>query len=179
MITKRIRANAPAKIYPSAIVMDGAEIGSDVMVGAFCFVASRAKIGSGSRIQSHTSVWDGVVLKENVFVGPAAMFTNVKHPRVEYPRQGSFDRTLVSKGATIGARAVLVAPVKVGRYAIVGAGAVVIKNVPAHAIVVGNPARVVGWACECGQTIAKTVSRPKHAKCTHCGAVFPANTGTA
>lgn len=172
MITKRLPKNALPKIYESAIVMKGAEIGSDVMIGAFCFVAAGAKIGSGTRIQSHTSVWDGVVLKENVFVGPAAMFTNVKHPRVEYPRSASFDRTLVSKGATIGARAVLVAPVKVGRYAMVGAGAVVTKNVPANAIVVGNPANVVGWACECGETISKTVTRPKHAKCTHCGAKF-------
>lgn len=173
MITKRIPKGALPKIYESAIVMEGAEIGSDVMIGAFCFVASGAKIGSGTRIQSHTSVWDGVVLKENVFVGPAAMFTNVKHPRVEFPRASHFDRTLVSKGATIGARAVLVAPVKVGRYAMVGAGAVVTKNVPANAIVVGNPAKVVGWACECGESISKSTSRPKHAKCTHCGAKFP------
>jgi UDP-2-acetamido-3-amino-2,3-dideoxy-glucuronate N-acetyltransferase len=175
VITKRIPRGALPKIYESAIVMDGAEIGSDVMIGAFCFVAAGAKIGTGTRIQSHTSIWDGVVLKENVFVGPAAMFTNVKHPRVEFPRKSSFDRTLVSRGATIGARAVLVAPVKVGRYAMVGAGAVVTKNVPAHAIVVGNPAHVVGWACECGETIAKTVARPKHAECTHCGAKLPAN----
>ena len=173
MITKRIPKGALPTIYPSAIVMNGAEIGADVMIGAFCFVADGAKIGSGTRIQSHTSIWSGVVLKENVFVGPAAMFTNVKHPRVEYPRAPAFDRTLVSRGATIGARAVLVAPVKVGRYAMVGAGAVVTKNVPAHAIVVGNPATVVGWACVCGETISKSAASPKHATCTHCGAKFP------
>jgi UDP-2-acetamido-3-amino-2,3-dideoxy-glucuronate N-acetyltransferase len=173
LITKRLPKNALPKIYESAIVMNGAEIGFDVVVGAFCFVAAGAKIGNGCRIQSHTSVWDGVVLKENVFVGPAAMFTNVKHPRVEYSRKAHFDRTLVSRGATIGARAVLVAPVKVGRYAMVGAGAVVTKNVPAHAIVAGNPAKVVGWACECGETISKSATSPKHATCTHCGAKFP------
>jgi UDP-2-acetamido-3-amino-2,3-dideoxy-glucuronate N-acetyltransferase len=173
VITKRIPKGALPKIYPSAIVMEGAEIGSDVVIGAFCFVAKGAKIGNGCRIQSHTSVWDGVVLKENVFVGPAAMFTNVKHPRVEFPRKSHFDRTLVSKGASIGARAVLVAPVKVGRYAMVGAGAVVTKNVPANAIVIGNPAKVIGWACECGETIARTATSPKHAICTHCRAKFP------
>lgn len=173
MITKRIRVNAPPKIYPSAIVMEGAEIGSDVVIGAFCFVAVGAKIGSGTRIQSHTSVWDGVVLKENVFVGPAAMFTNVKHPRVEFSRKSNFDRTLVSKGATLGARSVLVAPIKIGRYAMVGAGAVVTKNVPAHAIVVGNPARIIGWACECGETLSKGVTRPLDAICTHCGRRLP------
>ena len=172
MITKRIPRGALPKIYESAIVMNGAEIGSDVVIGAFCFVADGAKIGSGTRVQSHTSIWDGVVLKENVFVGPAAMFTNVKHPRVEFPRQASFDRTLVSRGATIGARAVLVAPVKIGRYAMVGAGAVVTKNVPAHAIVAGNPAKIIGWACECGETIAKSAARPKHAVCKHCNKPF-------
>jgi UDP-2-acetamido-3-amino-2,3-dideoxy-glucuronate N-acetyltransferase len=175
VITKRIPRGAAPKIYESAIVMEGAEIGSDVMIGAFCFVAAAARIGSGTRIQSHTSIWDGVTLEENVFVGPAATFTNVKHPRVEFPRAPNFDRTLVERGASIGAAAVLVAPVTIGSYAMIGAGAVVTKNVPAYAIVIGNPARVVGWACECGETISKSAASPKHALCTHCGAKFPSN----
>ena len=174
-LKKRIFPGAPAKIYESAIVLEGAEIGSDVMIGAFCFVAAGAKIGAGTRIQSHTSIWNGVTLEENVFVGPAATFTNIKHPRVEFPRAPNFDQTLVERGASIGAAAVLVAPVNIGSYAMVGAGAVVTRNVPAHAIVIGNPARVVGWACECGETITKSATSPKHALCMHCGAKFPAN----
>lgn len=141
-------------------------LGTDVVVGAFCFVARGARIGSGTRIQCHTSVWDGVELGEDVFVGPAAVFTNVRRPRVKYPRRGGWDRTIVGDGATIGAGAVLVAPVRVGRGAMIGAGAVVTRDVPAHAVTMGNPARVTGWACACGGALA-----PER-RCTACGALY-------
>jgi UDP-2-acetamido-3-amino-2,3-dideoxy-glucuronate N-acetyltransferase len=149
--------------------MAGARIGPDAVVGAFCFIASGAVIGAGTRIQSHTSVWDGVQLGESVFVGPGAVFTNVRHPRAAFPRAPNWDRTVVEDGATIGAGAVLVAPVRVGRCAMVGAGAVVVRDVPAHAIVVGNPARVVGWACACGETIGRGAHPPADAACAACG----------
>ena len=100
-------------------------------------------MGAGTRIQSHTSIWDGVVLGEDVFVGPAAVFTNVRHRRAAFPRAPK-NRTVAEDGASIGAGAVIVAPVRVGRCAMVGAGAVVTRDVPPHAVVVGNPARVVG-----------------------------------
>jgi UDP-2-acetamido-3-amino-2,3-dideoxy-glucuronate N-acetyltransferase len=140
-----------------------------VVVGAFCFVASGAVVGAGTRIQSHTSVWDGVELGEDVFVGPAAVFTNVRHPRAAFPRAPNWDRTVVEDGASIGAGAVLVAPVRVGRCAMVGAGAVVTRDVPAHAVVAGNPARIVGWACECGETVARGEKTPSAVKCGRCG----------
>lgn len=165
----RARTNAPAKIYPSAIVMDGATIETDVVVGAFCFVADGAFVGAGTRIQSHTSVWSGVRLEEDVFVGPAAMFTNVRHPRARFSRGPDWDETVVERGATIGAHATLVAPVRVGAFAMVGAGAVVTSDVPAHAIVVGVPARVMGWACECGETVARGEERPSSLRCAECG----------
>jgi UDP-2-acetamido-3-amino-2,3-dideoxy-glucuronate N-acetyltransferase len=148
--------------------VDGARIGTDVVVGAFCFVAAGAVIGAGTRIQSHTSVWDGVVLGQDVFVGPGAQFTNVRRPRAAFPRAPRWDRTVVEDGATIGAQATLVAPVRVGRCAMVGAGSVVTRDVPAHAIVVGNPARVVGWVCECGETVVRSEQKPAHARCA-CG----------
>jgi len=165
---RRPRTGAPARVHPPSVVADGAKLGSDVVVGAFCFVAKGAIIGAGSRIQSHTSVWEGVVLGEDVFVGPAAMFTNVRHPRAGFPRAPHWDETHVEDGATIGAGAVLVAPLRVGRFAVVGAGAVVTRDVPAHAIVAGNPARVTGWACECGETVARGEQRPDGASCA-CG----------
>jgi UDP-2-acetamido-3-amino-2,3-dideoxy-glucuronate N-acetyltransferase len=165
---RRPRTGAPARVYPPSVVAEGAKLGSDVVVGAFCFVAKGAVIGAGTRIQSHTSVWEGVVLGEDVFVGPAAVFTNVRHPRAAFPRAPRWDETHVEDGASIGAGAVLVAPVRVGRFAVVGAGAVVTRDVPAHAIVAGNPARVIGWACECGETVARGERRPAEAACA-CG----------
>jgi UDP-2-acetamido-3-amino-2,3-dideoxy-glucuronate N-acetyltransferase len=149
--------------------VDGARIGTDVVVGAFCFVAAGAVIGAGTRIQSHTSVWDGVVLGQDVFVGPGAQFTNVRRPRAAFPRAPRWDRTVVEDGATIGAQATLVAPVRVGRCAMVGAGSVVTRDVPAHAIVVGNPARVVGWVCECGETVVRSEQKPAQAPRCGCG----------
>lgn len=142
-------------MHPPSIVADGARLGTDTVVGAFCFVSRGAVVGRGSRIQGHTSVCDGVVLGEDVFVGPGAQFTNVRHPRAAFPRAPHWDRTVVEDGASIGANATLVAPVRVGRFAIVGAGAVVTRDVAAHAIVVGSAARVIGWACECGETLVR------------------------
>ncbi|MGH7295498.1 MAG: acyltransferase, partial [Polyangiaceae bacterium] len=112
---RRPRASAPPKIHPPSVVADGARLGEDVVVGAFCFVTKGAVIGAGTRIQSHTSVWAGVELGQDVFVGPAAVFTNVHHPRAAFPRAPRWDRTVVEDGASIGAGAVLVAPVRVGR----------------------------------------------------------------
>ena len=151
-----------------------ASLGPDTVVGAFCFVAAGAVIGAGTRIQSHTSVWAGVVLGADVFVGPAAMFTNVRHPRAAFPRAPNWDATHVDDGATIGAHATLVAPVRVGKCAMIAAGAVVTRDVPDHAIVAGVPARIIGWACECGETVARGARRPRHAKCPACDRELPA-----
>jgi UDP-2-acetamido-3-amino-2,3-dideoxy-glucuronate N-acetyltransferase len=169
LVERRERTGAPPIIHPPSVVADGAQLGSDVVVGAFCFVARGAIVGAGTRIQSHTSVWAGVELGEDVFVGPGAMFTNVRHPRAAFPRAPHWDRTVVEEGASLGAGAVLVAPVRVGRCAMVGAGAVVTRDVPAHAVVAGNPARVVGWACACGETVARGATKPIRAPCGRCG----------
>ncbi|HXX70097.1 MAG TPA: acyltransferase [Polyangiaceae bacterium] len=166
---RRPRAGALPRIYPPSVVLDGAALGTDVVVGAFCFVAAGAVIGSGTRIQSHTSVWDGVVLGEDVFVGPGVQFTNVRKPRAAFPRAPHWDRTSVEEGASLGANATLVAPVRVGKFAMVGAGAVVTRDVPAHAIVVGNPARITGWACECGETASREREPPAPLQCRACG----------
>jgi UDP-2-acetamido-3-amino-2,3-dideoxy-glucuronate N-acetyltransferase len=165
---RRPREQAPPRIHQPTVVALGAKLAPDVVVGAFSFIARGAIVGAGTRIQGHTSVWDGVVLGADVFVGPGATFTNVRHPRAAYPRAPRWDVTVVEDGATIGARAVLVAPVRVGRCAMVGAGAVVVMDVPAHAVVVGNPAHVVAWACECGETVARGERAPEHFVCARC-----------
>ena len=199
---RRPRTNAAPKIHSPSVVSPDARIGTDTVIGAFCFVAAGAVIGAGTRMQSHTSVWAGVTLGEDVFVGPGAMFTNVRHPRAAFsraplpsvdhgPRSPSaarpergvpaedprtcrqWDETYVEDGASIGAHATLVAPVRVGRCAMVGAGAVVTRDVPDHAIVAGVPARIVGWACECGETVARGARRPRRAVCAKCGRELP------
>ena len=162
---------AEPTVHQPSVVQEGAVIGKDVVIGAFCFVASGAKIGAGTRIQSHTSVWASVELGEDVFVGPAATFTNVKRPRAHLSRAPNWDRTHVGDGATIGAAAVLVAPVHVGARAMIGAGAVVTRDVPASAIAAGNPAVVIGFACTCGERLFRG-RRPKRAQCKHCGIRF-------
>jgi UDP-2-acetamido-3-amino-2,3-dideoxy-glucuronate N-acetyltransferase len=170
MVTRRERTGASPRVYAPSVVVDGARLGKDVVIGAFCFIARGAVIGTGTRIQSHTSVWDGVTLGEDVFVGPGAIFTNARHPRVAVVRAPAWDCTVVDDGATIGAGAVLVAPVRVGHHAMVGAGAVVLEDVAAHAIVVGNPARVIGWACFCGETLSRGATRPVRTRCPVCEA---------
>lgn len=163
-----MKTGAPPKVYPSAIVDRNAHVGPDTAIGAFCYVAAGARVGAGTRIQSHTAIWNGVTLEEDVFVGPSATFTNVRHPRADFLRAPHWDETVVERGASIGANSVLVAPVRIGARAVVAAGAVVTKNVAAHAVVAGAPARVIGWACTCGETIAQRKAPPLTATCARC-----------
>jgi UDP-2-acetamido-3-amino-2,3-dideoxy-glucuronate N-acetyltransferase len=164
----RIRTGAAARVHPPSVVSEGAVLGADVVVGAFCFVAAGAVVGAGTRIQSHTSVWDGVVLGEDVFVGPGAQFTNVRRPRAAFVRAPDWDCTTVEDGATIGAQAVVVAPARIGRAAMIGAGAVVVGDVPPHALVAGNPARIIGWVCACGEPVSYGSDPPARMTCPAC-----------
>lgn len=168
----RKKTGAAPVVYPSAIVAKGAVLGRDTMIGAHCFVAEGARIGAGTRVQSHSAIWKGVVLEDDVFVGPSATFTNVRHPRADFVRAPHFDETIVERGATLGAGCVLVAPVRVGTRAVVAAGAVVTRDVSPHAIVAGAPARVIGWACTCGETLTHVRSAPRAATCRVCGRTF-------
>jgi UDP-2-acetamido-3-amino-2,3-dideoxy-glucuronate N-acetyltransferase len=169
---ERPRTSAAPIVHPPSIVHPGAKVGRGTVIGTFCFIADGAVIGEGARLQSHVSIWAGVTLGDDVFVGPNACFTNIRHPRAPFTRAPNWDPTFVRDGASIGANSTLVAPVTIGACALVGAGAVVTRDVPAHAIVAGNPAAIVGWACACGETIARKKMRPLRAQCTLCARAY-------
>jgi len=137
------------RVWHFVHVMSGARIGSDCVFGQSCFVGN-VRIGNGVHVQNNVSIYDGVTLEDDVFAGPSCVFTNVVNPRSEIERKDEYRPTLVRKGATIGANATVVCGVTLGEYAFVGAGAVVTRDVPAHALVTGVPARRVGWMCACG-----------------------------
>jgi UDP-2-acetamido-3-amino-2,3-dideoxy-glucuronate N-acetyltransferase len=141
-----------SKVQAGASVGEGCNIGQNVVVGPGAVVGNRCKI------QNNISIYTGVTLEDGVFCGPSMVFTNVYNPRAEIPKMDEARPTLVKRGATIGANATIVCGHTIGRYAFVGAGAVVTKDVPDHALVVGNPARRIGWACECGERLPEELA---------------------
>ncbi len=144
------------RIWRFCHVMGGAHIGQGSQLGQGCFVGRDVRIGSGVRIQNHVSVFEGVELEDEVFVGPSATFTNVKNPPARLSRRAEFRRTLVRRGATIGANATILPGVELGEYCFVGAGAVVTHDVPPHALVVGPPARAAGYVSRHGERLTFT-----------------------
>ena len=167
-------------IWHYSHVMSGAVIGENCTLGQNVMVASKVRIGNGCKIQNNVSVYDGVILEDYVFCGPSMVFTNVRTPRSAFPRNTAEDYapTRVKHGASIGANATIVCGVTVEEWAFVAAGAVVTKNVPPHALVAGVPARIIGWACECGiplelkeerAALAYGPGRAVVAECVDCG----------
>jgi UDP-2-acetamido-3-amino-2,3-dideoxy-glucuronate N-acetyltransferase len=161
------RIGAGTKIWHFCHVMAGARVGAACVLGQNVFVAASAVVGDGCRVQNNVSVYDGVVLGDEVFVGPSAVFTNVRTPRAAVSRKDAFVPTRVGRGATIGANATIVCGVEIGEYALVGAGAVVTRDVAAHAVVTGVPARRAGWACVCGEVIGRAPGAA--VRCGACG----------
>jgi UDP-2-acetamido-3-amino-2,3-dideoxy-glucuronate N-acetyltransferase len=172
------------RIWHFCHVMAGARIGRGCTLGQNVFVAARAVVGDGVKIQNNVSIYDGVTLEDGVFCGPSAVFTNVVTPRSHVSRRHALAPTIVRRGATIGANCTLRCGIEIGAYAFIGAGAVVTRDVPAFALVVGNPARHVGWACACGARIG--TRRPGDAGwaahalvCAECGAIYHLQEGGA
>ncbi|MCK4396244.1 Gfo/Idh/MocA family oxidoreductase [candidate division WOR-3 bacterium] len=158
------------KIWHHSQIQSGAKIGENCIIGHNCFVGSKAKLGNGIKLECNIDVWDLVTLEDYVFVGPSAVFTNdinprAKYPKKKYPQYGKWIPTLVKEGSTIGANATIVCGIKIGKCAMIGAGAVVTKDVPDYAIVTGVPAKIIGWLCECGN---KLEFRNNKAKCSKC-----------
>jgi UDP-2-acetamido-3-amino-2,3-dideoxy-glucuronate N-acetyltransferase len=167
------------RIWRQAHVMAGAVIGERCVLGQGCFVARGARIGDGSRIQNHVSIFEGVELGRFVFVGPSATFTNVSQPRAAFPKAPERrEKTVVGDGATIGANATVVCGTTIGRWAFVGAGAVVTRDVPAFALALGVPARVCGWVCACGEVLRRGSRLGRVAlACAACGRRYRAAEG--
>ncbi|TQI68950.1 UDP-2-acetamido-3-amino-2,3-dideoxy-glucuronate N-acetyltransferase [Clostridium sp. KNHs216] len=171
-------------VHPSACVDDGAKIGNGTKVWHFChigggsqigencsigqnvFVAPGVKIGSFCKIQNNVSIYEGVELSDYVFCGPSMVFTNVQRPRCKYPQRGAafYAHTPIGEGASIGANATIVCGHRIGKNAFIAAGSVVTKDVPDYAIMMGNPARQHGWACECGEKLGEDLACPKCGK---------------
>ena len=156
-----------SKIWHFSHVMPGAKIGKDVVLGQNCYVASKAEIGDGCRLQNNISVYDLVILEEEVFVGPSAVFTNVRNPRAFVSRKDEYAVTRVKRGATLGANSTVVCGATVNEYAFIAAGSVVSKDIPAYALAVGVPARVVGFVCRCGDRLS--FDEEGNSTCSRCG----------
>ena len=175
--------------HDTAVIDEGAQIGDDTRVWHFCHVSAGARIGRGCalgqnvyvaptavlgdgvRVQNNVSIYDGVTVEDYAFLGPSCVFTNVINPRAEVPRKNEYQATVVGRGASIGANATIVCGHRIGDYAMVGAGAVVTRDVPSFALVVGVPARRVGWACRCGESLS-LVDESTSTSCAGCGRAY-------
>lgn len=182
-------------IHPSAIIDDGAQIGEHTRVWHFShicagarigdncslgqnvFVGNRVKIGNQCKIQNNVSVYDNVTLEEGVFCGPSMVFTNVYNPRAFIERKNEYRHTLVKKGATLGANCTIVCGITIGRFAFIGAGAVVNRDVPDYALMVGVPAKQIGWISEYGEQLDLPLHGNGYAVCPHSGTKYQLSDG--
>jgi UDP-2-acetamido-3-amino-2,3-dideoxy-glucuronate N-acetyltransferase len=146
------------RVWAFAHVMKGARIGADCNIGDHAFIEAGARLGDRVTVKNAVLVWDKVTVEDEVFLGPNMVFTNDMNPRVAFKKSpDKFLPTLVKRGASIGANATIVCGVTIGEQAFIGAGAVIIEDVPSHALVVGNPSRQIGWVCACGERLGESL----------------------
>jgi UDP-2-acetamido-3-amino-2,3-dideoxy-glucuronate N-acetyltransferase len=166
-----VTIGAGTKIWHFSHILSGTHIGDKSNIGQNVVIGPDVTIGNGCKVQNNVSVYKGVTLEDEVFCGPSVVFTNVYNPRAHIKRMNELRQTLVKKGATLGANCTIVCGVTIGRYAFVGAGAVITKDIPDHALVVGNPGRQIGWMCTCGEKLDSNL------KCSNCGSFYSPNRG--
>ncbi|CFM23606.1 acetyltransferase [Bordetella pertussis] len=172
IVDEGARIGATSRIWHWVHICGGAEIGAGCSLGQNVFVGNRVRIGDRVKIQNNVSVYDNVFLEDDVFCGPSMVFTNVYNPRAAIERKNEYRDTLVRQGATLGANCTIVCGATVGRYAFVGAGAVVNKDVPDFALVVGVPARQIGWMSRHGEQLDLPLAGNGQARCPHTGDLY-------
>ena len=166
-VDEDVQIGEGTKVWHFSHIQKGARIGSKCSLGQNVNISNNVIIGNGVKIQNNVSVYEGVELEDHVFCGPSCVFTNDLTPRAKYPKgSAAYKRTLVKEGASIGANATIVCGHTVGRWALIGAGAVVASNVLDHALMLGIPAKRVGWVCECGAVLEADL------KCRECSRVY-------
>jgi UDP-2-acetamido-3-amino-2,3-dideoxy-glucuronate N-acetyltransferase len=166
VVDEPVEIGEGTQIWHFSHIMSGAKIGKNCIIGQNAFIASGSILGNNIKLQNNVSVFKAVTLEDDVFCGPSMVFTNVFNPRSFISRKKEFRATLVRKGATLGANATVICGNTIGKYAFIGAGSVVTKDVPDYALVYGNPGKVKGWVCQCAVEIA---FRSGRAKCQACG----------
>lgn len=159
-IDDKVEIGAGSKIWHFCHICSNSRLGTNCTVGQNVCIGPYVTIGNGCKIQNNVSVYKGVTLEDDVFCGPSMVFTNVFNPRANIRRMDEARPTLIKKGASLGANSTIVCGVTVGSFAFVGAGAVVTRDVPAHALVYGNPAKMHGWVCECGEKLGHDLVCP-------------------
>jgi UDP-2-acetamido-3-amino-2,3-dideoxy-glucuronate N-acetyltransferase len=154
-IDDNVEIGAGTKIWHFSHIQSGAKIGEYCVLGQNVNVGNNVVIGNHCKIQNNVSIYEGVVLEDYVFCGPSMVFTNILNPRCKYPQRGSeyYVETIVKEGASLGANCTIVCGVTIGKHALIGAGAVVTKDIPDYALVVGNPAKQIGWVSEAGERL--------------------------
>jgi UDP-2-acetamido-3-amino-2,3-dideoxy-glucuronate N-acetyltransferase len=157
------------KIWHWVHVSKNSVLGERCVLGQNVFIAPGVKIGNGVKIQNNVSVYDGVEIDDDAFLGPSCVFTNVNNPRSFIERKDEFRKTRVGRGASIGANATIVCGHDIGEYAFIGAGSVVTKHVPAFALVVGSPSKLLGWVCRCGVRLAEPAGGSGETRCVGSG----------
>jgi UDP-2-acetamido-3-amino-2,3-dideoxy-glucuronate N-acetyltransferase len=161
---------AGTKIWHFSHVMKNCHIGENCNIGQNVVVSPEVVIGNNVKIQNNVSVYTGCILEDDVFCGPSMVFTNVVNPRSHVVRRDEYKRTLVRRGASMGANSTIVCGITIGQYAFIGAGSVVTRDVPDYALIYGNPAKIRGWMCACGVKLALHVdSQHERGECSSCG----------
>lgn len=170
LVGDNVKIGGGTRIWQFCNIMDGVEIGENCNVGMNVFMETGVKIGNHVTIKNNISIYSGVECEDDTFLGPNCVFTNVLTPRSFISRKNEFKKTIVHKGATLGANCTIVCGHDIGRYAMVGSGAVVTKTVPDYTLVVGNPAKKIGYVCECGERIYADTDEIY--RCMRCGKTY-------